>query len=275
MYDGRYEGGAIGDGVDPRSPDAWKRAPLVYGILGFVFMSSAVARVVHYGLWLTLVAVLVKLSLAFLKEEGVAQAGAIATLAVGVPLALTWLFSFASTMQAVIEATGNGNEEVNWPDWNFFEWFGGARFVLAATFAAGLPGAIAGAVTLAANFDKPAMAAFGIGAPPVISWMVLFPIFLYSMLIEDNPLAIFSGQALRNLKAAADGWVFTYMYSIGLMVLLGFAAGMLAADSFLVSLVGGIGLMAVFLLHARIVGRLMWYASERGAKAAVVREVGG
>jgi DNA-directed RNA polymerase subunit RPC12/RpoP len=88
MYDGRYEGGAIGDGVDPRSPDAWKRAPLVYGILGFVFMSSAVARVVLYGLWLTLVAVLVKLSLAFLKEEGVAQAGAIATVAVFVPLAL-------------------------------------------------------------------------------------------------------------------------------------------------------------------------------------------
>jgi hypothetical protein len=264
MYDGRYEGGAIGDGVDPRSPDAWKRAPLVYGILGFVLMPSTLLRLLFFGVWLGAVALVARLAIFYSQADDNQQILALFVMWGGIPMGAAWVFSFSSAIQAVVEATANGENEVTqWPDWNVFEWFAAARFVLVASFVAGLPGAIVGAATLAASMDDPAMAIFGIAAPPVLSWLVLFPVIHYSMLVEDNMLAILSGQALRNLKAASDGWMFVYMYSFMISIAIAFTAGMLITGSFLVALLGGAGLVALLLLYARIVGRLMWYAGQQ------------
>src|SRR4029079_619046 len=120
--------------------------------------------------------------------------------------------------------------------------------------------------TLAVSLENPLMAAFGIGAPIVLSMLVLFPMFYCSMLIEDNLFAFMSGYTLRSLKIAGDAWVFSYMYAI-LLVLLGTGAVATAvADNFLFTAVGAAATVAVLIVYARLLGRLMWVAAQRDAK---------
>jgi hypothetical protein len=128
-----------------------------------------------------------------------------------------------------------------------------------------LPGAVLAGATLAASVDDPAMAAFGIAAPPVLSWMVLFPFVLYSMMVEDTVFAVMSNETFRSLKVAADGWVFFYMYSIVLVLLATGAAAMMLVDQFLVVALGSCAMMAVLIVYARLLGRLMWYTGQREA----------
>ena len=52
LYDGKYDDGLIGDHVDRSKPEAWKKAPLVIGILGFLFYTSTLPRLVLYILGL-------------------------------------------------------------------------------------------------------------------------------------------------------------------------------------------------------------------------------
>jgi hypothetical protein len=132
--------------------------------------------------------------------------------------------------------------------------------------AAALPGGLIGAATLAASLDSPLMAAFGIGAPIVLSMLILFPMFYCSMLIEDNLFAFLSGYTLRSLGIAGDAWLFSYMYAI-LLILLGTGAvATAAADNFIFTAVGAAATVALLIIYARLLGRLMWVAAQRDAK---------
>jgi hypothetical protein len=269
MYDGRYDDGAIGDAVDPKAPDAWKRAPLVYGILDILWQPAAVLRLVGFGVWLGIVAVLARLGVAYALEQGKEQIWALFIMWGGIPIGAAWLFAFASAVQAVIESAANGETEVSaWPDMNVIEWFAASRFIVVAALVAAIPGGLLGAATLAASTDNPAMAAFGVAAPPVLSWLVLFPLVLYSMMVEDTVFAIISNETFRSLHLAADGWVFFYMYSIVLVLLATGAAAMMLVDQFLVAALGSCAMVAVLIIYARLLGRLMWYAGQREAKQA-------
>jgi hypothetical protein len=269
MYDGRYEDGAIGDAVDPKAPDAWKRAPFVYGILGILWQPAVVMRLIGFGVWLGIMAALARLWVAMARDDGQGQIFALLIMWGAIPVGATWLVAFAAAVQSIIEATANGETDVkNWPDWNVYEWFAASRFILIAAFIAGLPGGLLGAATLAASTNDPAMAAFGIAAPPVLSWMVLFPFVLYSMMVEDTVFAVASAEAFRSLQVAADGWVFFYMYSIALVLLAVGAAAMMLVDQFLVGALGSCAMVAVLIVYARLLGRLMWYTGQREAKRA-------
>jgi len=129
-----------------------------------------------------------------------------------------------------------------------------------------LPGGLIGAATLAASIEAPSMAIFGIIAPIVLSLMLLFPIVYFSMLVEDNIMAIVSSYTLRSLKLATDAWVYAYMYAIGLVLLGTGALGTLVVDNFVVGGIGSAAMVAVLLVYARLLGRLMWVAGQREAK---------
>jgi hypothetical protein len=261
LYDGRYDDGVIGDMVDPRAPDAWKRAPLVYGIVEFLFFGSTLLRLVMFAVGLLVVASIVRKGIASAQESPVLLMFVIWG---GIPLGSVWLFSFAAAAQSIVEATANGENEVaTWPDWNVFAWFMPATYVLVAVVVSSIPGVAVAVGTYAANLDNPLMAAFGIAAPVVLSWLVLFPVVLFSMLVEESLFAVVSGETMRSLKVAGDAWVIFYAYSI-LIVLLGTAAGaMLAADNFLVSGLGAAAAVGVLMLYARLVGRVMWVSGKR------------
>jgi DNA-directed RNA polymerase subunit RPC12/RpoP len=267
LYDGRYDDGLIGDMVDPRSADAWKKAPFVYGILDFLFRGGTILRWVMFGAMLTTVAELTKLGVHYAQAEDNSQAVALFVMWAGIPVLAVWLFSFAAAFHAIVEATGNGDDEVAaWPDWNVFGWFGPATFVLLAAVLSALPGGLIAAAMYAASSDNPLMAIFVIVAPVVMSMLVLFPFLYCSMLIEDNIFAFFSAYTLRSLTIAGDAWVYFCMYSLGLALLGTCAVGTLIAPNMIFTAVGAAAAMALLIIYARLLGRLMWVAAQRDAK---------
>ncbi len=266
LYDGRYDDGLIGDFVDPRSTDAWKRAPFIYGIVEFLFFPSTLLRLIPFCLLLAVVAGLAHVGVKTWQEGGILV---LFVMWGGIPLATVWLVSFTAFFHAIAVATGNGENEVTtWPDWNITEWFVPFMSVTVATVAALMPGALIAGATLAASTDDPLMAAFGIAVPPLISWLLIFPFVLHSMLAEDRLAAIASPIVLRSLTNAAEAWLIFYTYSIGLAFLLAGAAVLMLSSQTVMSAVGAAGLIAVLFVYARLLGRLMWYTSQKDAAPA-------
>ena len=189
----------------------------------------------------------------------------------GIPLAATWLFTFAVAIHAVIVATGNGENDIDtWPDWNIYDWFGPAMYIGVATVLSLVPGGLIAAATFAATLEDPMMAAFGIGLPPLLSWLILFPFILHSMLAEDSVMAIMSPMVMKTLYSAADAWVIFYAYSICIALLLAGGIALMAASQMVMVAVGACATVAVLFLYARLVGRLMWYTSHKDAAPAGV-----
>src|SRR6185503_5509752 len=48
LYDGRYDDGLIGEKVDRREPDAWKKSPFLVGIAEFMIRPETLGRVAAY-----------------------------------------------------------------------------------------------------------------------------------------------------------------------------------------------------------------------------------
>jgi hypothetical protein len=260
LYNGRYDDGLIGDFVDPRSPDAWKKAPLLYGIVEFLFFPSTLLRLVMFGLLLSAVGVLANMAIRAILEGGAPMF----IMWAGIPLAFTWLLSFAAAFHTVVVATANGQNAIEeWPDWQIFEWLAPAMYTIVASALALVPGGlVAGLMTLATHSD-PMMAAFAIAAPPLMSWLLLFPFVLHSMLAEDSVTAVASPIVINSLKTAADAWVIFYAYSMGIAFLLAGGLSLMAVSQFLITAVGAMATTAVVLLYARLLGRLMWYTSQK------------
>jgi hypothetical protein len=268
LYDGRYDDGLIGDGVNPRSPDAWKKAPLLYGLIEFLFFPSTLLRLVSYSVGLTVVGALVRAVIAKLMDGEAPMF----LLWMGIPSTALWFFTFAVTVHAIIVATGNGENDIeSWPDWNVFDWFSPAMYIYVAMVASVLPGGFIGAVTFTMNLEDPRMAAFAIGFPPLLSWLILFPVVLHSMLAEDHPMAFLSPAVMRTWHSAGEAWVIFYMYSIGIAFLLAGALSLFIPGQLAMTAVGACATVAVLLLYARLLGRLMWYTSQKDAQSAAPR----
>lgn len=265
LYDGRYDDGLIGDGVAAGSPDAWKRAPMMYGIVEFLFYPSTLLRWAGFSIGTAMAAVIVHRGVEMVLEG---DAKILFVLWGGIPVVATVLISFAAAMFAVVSETGNGENEVSsWPDWRVFEWFLPAAYICGAAIVSGLPGGVIAGMTLAGSLKDPAMAAFGIAAPLLLSWLVLFPIVLYSMLAENSLLAVFSSQVGQSFRAAGDAWMYFYMYSIVIFVVGGIGVGMMALDGLLIKALAASGVVGLVFLYLRILGRLMWSANQRLAKS--------
>ena len=115
MYDGRYDDGVIGDLVDPRAPDAWKKAAAIWHRRVCVLSEHAVAaaricrRHCSAGEPGTV---------PHRRNDGHELAGPL--LSPGIAFCSCRSGALVSAaLYAVIEDTGNGQREVNdWPDWD-------------------------------------------------------------------------------------------------------------------------------------------------------------
>ena len=79
-------------------------------------------------------------------------------------------------------------------------------------------------------------------------------------------LAIVSPHTWRSLEIAKDGWLLFYMYSFVILVFAALAAALAAVDNLIVTSLGAMGVVVLAFLYARLLGRLMWYASQQEAK---------
>ena len=55
LRDGRYDDGLIGENVDRREAEAWKKSPFLIGVAEFLIQAETVGRVAAYGVGLALV----------------------------------------------------------------------------------------------------------------------------------------------------------------------------------------------------------------------------
>jgi hypothetical protein len=268
LYDGRYDDGLIGDGVDRRSPEAWKRAPFLYGILGFLFQVSTLPRWLSYALGLAFVMNVGVKGVAISQEtqNPSAQIAAIFLAGLFSVSFFLWLAPFCTAFLGIVQDTANGSDQVeNWPDWNLMEWFYPMLFVPMAVFLSGLPGMFITASLLGTGLD-PRIGMFVAAAPLMLSWIALFPIVFYSMLAEGSLMAPVSPHTFRSWKAASEGWILFYMYSI-VLTLLGTAAGsFMLVNSIILCSLGALGVVSIAFIYARLLGRLMWYSAQKEAK---------
>jgi hypothetical protein len=267
MYDGKYDDGLIGDWADRKKGAHWKKAPLMIGIIGFLFYPEALLRLVLYSIGLGAMINLGWVTAAWAQSDDpsykvlsmlltVLTAGGLGVLAT----------SFAAVLYTVVLDTANGNDKIEgWPDWSIFDWIANAIYFPAAAFVAGLPGSVFTIAMLSIGLD-PIYGAYAVVAPLMLSWVVLFPLVLYSMLAEGTIAAPFSAATVKSLKEASDGWVFFYMYSFVMGLVGGAALAFTGSNYVLFRIMGAAGVVAMMLIYCRVLGRLMWYASEKMAK---------
>jgi hypothetical protein len=267
LYDGRYDDGLIGDNVDPRHPDAWKRAPFVYGIVEFLFQPGTLSRLVLYSVGLAILVNLVGLTVDSATGEDPTWKVLALILTMWSMVAMgLWLGPFSACCLAIVQDTANGAKEVgNWPDWNPTEFFYSALFCPVAALISGLPGMVITTVLFSTGLD-PRIAAFTLSLPLPLSWLILFPVVLYSMLAESSLLGLLSKHTLRSLQSAGAAWVLFYMYSIVILLFVAFAGSLVLAQHVALRALGAPFLVVLAFLYARLLGRLMWYAAQQEAK---------
>ncbi len=268
LYDGKFDDGLIGDWDDrKKTPDAWKRAPLMVGILGFPFRLENLLRIILYAAGLALMANMVHGTTAAANSDD-ASAKVFAIVgsmfsAVGLGLLVT---SFAAVLFAIVQDTANGSNDVSsFPDWNIVDWVATSMYFPAAAFIAGLPGSIFTVALISSGLD-PTYGAFAAVAPLALSWVVLFPLVLYSMLAEGSIMAPFSTATYKSLQAAPEGWVYFYVYAAMLGVMGCAAFGFVCSHRWIVNIIGSVGVVFVAVLYCRILGRMMWYCAEKMAR---------
>ena len=267
LYDGKYDDGLIGDWDDRKKPEAWKRAPLTLGILSFPFHFNNLLRIILYAAGL---AVLANLGQAVrtgaLSSDPTAQTFAIIGGIFLLVVSTFLMLSLSAVLFAIVQDTANGADETSsYPDWLIVDWIGTALYFPAAAFLAGLPGSFLTVAMVGVGLD-PTYGAFAAVAPLVLCWIIFFPLIIYSMLAEGSIMSPFSSATWRSVHEAGEGWVFFYMYA-GLLGLIGGGAlAFVMSRSVLVNVIGSVGVLFVAILYCRILGRMMWYCSEKLAK---------
>ena len=144
MYDGKYDDGLIGDHVDRSQPQAWKKAPLVIGILGFLFYTSTIPRLILYVVGLIFAICVFHTAVNYGSSEDLSEkVAAIFFSGLSVVSLGFWVASFAAVLLSIVQDTANGQDDVtSYPDWNIVDWIMTSAYFPAAAFVAGLPGSI-------------------------------------------------------------------------------------------------------------------------------------
>jgi hypothetical protein len=253
----------LGYGVDLKQPGAWKRAPFLLGLVGFLTYASTLVRLFSYAIGLALAAFLTRLAI----ESAAASSsfGQLSAVIWSMTAAIwwgLWLAPFSSCLLAIVQDTANGQDEVTgWPDWNAFDWIGSALYFPAAGFLAGLPGALVASGLVAGGMPP-------IAAPllVLVSWVVLFPLVIYSMLAEASLLTPFSSRTSRSLKIAGDAWMLFYVYSIAIGLVVAVSYGLASLDYVAAQAGGAVGVVTAAFIYCRVLGRLLWFTSEEDAR---------
>src|SRR5262245_55327144 len=142
MYDGKYDDEISGAGVDPDAPEAWKKAPFLFGLVGFLFYTSTLPRWIMYSVGATAILTVGHTAVVALANPAPEQQFLAIVMAgtFSVTFGL-WLAPFTACLLAIVEDTANGHDQVEgWPDWSVGDWIFNSLYVPVAAFITGLPG---------------------------------------------------------------------------------------------------------------------------------------
>jgi hypothetical protein len=269
LYDGRYDDGLVDSGVDPADPQAWRRAPLLLGIVGFLLKAEVWPRWVAYAAGLTLLEAMGRTVVwAVAGQSLLALAVIPLTLGLVAVVIAGYAITLAATLMAVMEGTANSGDEVSdWATWDFLEWLWPALQLGTALLVGAIPGLAIASLLFAeggaflpegGGMDWPRLA-----IPVVLSWWLLLPPLLYSMLAEASLVRMVSPLVLRTMHNAPDAWLLYYLESLVLLLPLAVGLALLSAQWWVLVPLGALLVTGCLLVAARLFGRLMWYCNQR------------
>lgn len=269
LYDGRYDDGLVDSGLDPSDPQAWRRAPLLLGVVGFLLHAEVWPRWAAYAIGLTILEWMGR-TVAWAVEGGNVAALAMIPIMVGAVslVVASWVIPLAAMLMAVIEGTANGGDEVSdWPSWDFFQWFWPTLQLAMALLLGAIPGMAIASLLLVEGggqlpgghgMDWPRMA-----IPVVLSGWLLVPPLLYSMLAEASLVRMLSPLVWRAMQQVPDAWLLYYIESLALLLPLAGGLALLQSEFSLLVPLGAVIVTGWLLVSARLLGRLMWYCNQR------------
>jgi DNA-directed RNA polymerase subunit RPC12/RpoP len=242
----------------PKLPDR----PFVTGVISFLGDERAALQGVVLTLLLSGVVTFLTRAITLSQDPGgMQQFGALFFSMLVTVSSLALLTLSAVCYLAIFQDTANGYHKIeNWPGMNVGDWLGQAFYVVNALLASAVPGILLGQAGVCVG-GRIWLALSG-GA---VTFFVLFPIFLLSMLEEGSPLSIASAAIWRTLRTAIRLWLKIYLISagIGCLVLLGLQV-MVSTGFLLRTLVAGL-ITAALMVYFRLLGRLAWCLAERSA----------
>ena len=261
LISGRYDDDDMlgGGHVDRKSPEAWKRAPFLYGLVEFLVYPSTLPRLIAYSVGAVIIASLFGTAMAYTTAGGMATVAGMMLYRSATVFGLLYVIPLSACALAIVQDTANGVDAVeSWPDWNVGEWFGPALYFPAAAFVAAFPGMV-----LAWLLSLSEIPAIVPPIPIVLCLVAFFPLVLFSMLVEGSVMAPFSPHAYKSLTTVGEGWMLFYVYTIPLGVFGGLGLGVMVIGGLAWGIVGALLAISIMFLYCRILGRLMWYSQNK------------
>ncbi len=245
----------------PSSMAVRGRWPMVVGVFGWPFFSAIWMR--WLGLTLGLFPALVlAMAVLFLVSGPGAWHGyalfVVTASAAAMFFAVCWAAVMAVDFLTVLRDTSYGCDKIEESSSEgFIDWIGEAFYVLNAL-------AISMLLSLAIEQVLVALSRPGGFFVLLGPWQV-FPIVLLSMLETNSPLNPFSPAVLRSLLGARWLWAMFYLETALLLAGFWFLSTALCAAPLLAFFVVPGLLVALLMIYARLLGRLVWCCSGRSS----------
>ena len=175
-------------------------------------------------------------------------------------LAVLWFMSIARGLLAILDDTSEGLDRVeNWPEGNIFGGIRSAMSIFYALVLSLVPGSAL--CSLIGGFVEDAWLLI-----PPLSVVLLFPLFLLSMLEKDSAVEPFSSEVWESLSDAREAWILMYAISV---VIWGFVGliDWLTSEMFSIPevriVIGPLVFTGGLFIYYRLLGRLAWILAMR------------
>lgn len=177
---------------------------------GFLFDPIALGVVLGYGLAFALIFAMIQYGLS--AEQGnLGRAAALFFLLTGPLLGILFTLPMVSAALAQLESVANRESRViDWPGFNVFENLADSLGVASALAAAAIPGFIIASWLAGDGEGSGRIQIAGV----MMTTLVLFPIFLLSVLDNGSMLQLISSDVIRSLREVTEAWAGYYLKTL-------------------------------------------------------------
>lgn len=200
-----------------------------------------------------------------MDEEQLTQFGGYALVCIGaVPTVLVWIFVGILSNPIIRDAVEQRKSTGEWPDFSLADMFSQFIFVATSFWLAAVPGLILGQI-LWATTEFFWLFPFCM----LLSSLCLAPFFMSSVIFNESPLALVSGESFQTLRVFPNRWFRYWLVVIPLSVLvvLAMAAPALGFLMYFVSPVIQLVLMVmVFWMIGDLAGRTVRYMEDLASR---------
>jgi len=252
---------SYGYGEGHRAMPKLPKRPFIDGVVSFLFDRGVIGRVLWLWASTTASSYLIVQGTKVAMMGGYAAIAGVLWVALGSVIALIWLVTAAAIYLTVVSETGNGNNEITWPDAMFLDWMFLGFYFLNSYLATLLPAVALD--WLVGSLVSP----WGRAAIYVLSVYLLFPIVLLSMLENCSAIAPISVDVLRSIGRVFWAWARFYFAALLVVLVQIFAIALVALGG---AYIGGVHLELWFeppiiivttFVYYRLLGRLALCAS--------------